>query len=285
MICRMLSAEKNNGVINLKNNHIMKKLLTIIGLAAVTLTGVNAQVVLNSLGTYTQDFNGYTAFNADAAPLGWITTFDTAAFRGFTSNGSSIAIAGTSAGSITSGGLFSWGEELAGPAIGNSTFAWQGTGTTANMVTTASFLNSTGATVTELTLSFNAYQWRQGTGLGRSSTLDLSGSGNLVGLNLFNFTAGTTDAPAVGRNFGSPAPSGFAEDVSFSQTLSGLDIADGDSFSFAFTYNRGAGSGSAQGIAMDNFSLTAVPEPATWALVALGGTALVVLRRRRASRA
>lgn len=270
----------------------MKKTFTIIGLAAITLASAHAQVVLNT-STYTQDFNGYTAFDADAAPLGWVTTFlDTAAFRGFTSNGSSIAIAGTSAGGITSGGLFSWGEELAGPAIGNSTFAWQGTGKTATMVTTASFLNSTGATVTELTLSFDAYQWRQGTGGaggGRNSTLDLIGSQNLTGLNPFNFTAAIPGIsnPAVGRAFGDPAPAAFTADSSFSQTLSGLNIANGDSFSVSFTYNRGAGSGSAQGIAIDNFALTAIPEPSTWLLIGLGIVCILVrlrtLNRKSAS--
>jgi hypothetical protein len=253
-------------------------------------------VSLNSLGTYTQNFTGYTAFDAAAQPLGWSTVFAGTGgnvFRGFTTNGTAVqtGFAGTSGGSITSGGLFSWGELLPGPpeTIGNSTFAWQATGSTPTMTTTGSFLNNTGATITELTVSFNAYQWRMGAGgggtqFGRASTLVLSGS-NVPGLNPFTFTSGTqtsSSATATGRAFGSAAPNAlYAADATFSQALTGLSIANGDTFNFVFTYDRGAGSGSAQGIAIDNFQITAVPEPSTLAMGGVAALAILGGIRRR----
>lgn len=260
---------------------------------ALASSGGHAAVVLNSLGTYTEDFSGFTGFNAASHPVGWSTTFDTAAFRGFTSNGTSVLIAGSSGGSITSGGLFSWGEELAGPAVGAATMAWQGTGTTANMVTTIGFTNNTGKTIKDLTVSFDVFQWRKGasstgTQFGRLSTLDLAGSSNLTGLNSFNFTAANHSALsqlAVGRAFGAAAPADFTADTSFTQTLTGLSLANGENFSFSFTYNRGAGSGSAQGIALGNFSVTAVPEPSSMAILALvGGVGAYRARNRLRNR-
>lgn len=270
-----------------------------VGLAVAFVAAIfvshdaRAAIVINSVGTYTQDFTGFTAFNAAAHPTGWSTTFDTAAFRGFTTNGTVVqtGFAGSSGGSITSGGVFSWGQLLAGPpeSIGLSTFAWQGTGTTANMVTTVLFTNNTGVTLTDLTVSFDVFQWRKGAGgggtqFGRLSTLDLAGSGNLTGLNAFNFTAANqtvSTGTAQGRAFGTPAPVGFTQDANFSQTLTGLSIANGDNFSFSFTYNRGAGAGSAQGIALGNFSVTAVPEPSSMAILSLiGGVGAYRARRR-----
>lgn len=254
--------------------------------AALASSVGRAAVVIDSFGTYIQDFTGYTAFDAAAHPTGWTTTFDSAAFRGFTSDGSTIAIAGSSGGSITSGGLFSWGEALPGPAVGASSFAWQGTGSSANMVSTATFTNNTGKTIKELTVSFDVLQWRQGaggTGGGRASTLDLASSANVLGLNSFNFTAAAPGAnnPAVGRAFNTASPAAFTADTSFNQTLTGLSIASGDNFSFSFTYNRGLGSGSAQGIALDNFSVTAVPEPSSMAVLALiGGVGAYRARHR-----
>ncbi len=267
------------------------RIIALTAACAAAVSSASAQFSLITVDTYTQEFIGYTAFDAAAQPAGWDTVFDgTPAFRGFSSSGAGVSIAGSSGGGITSGGLFSWGEELAGPAAGNSTFAWQGTGSTANMVTTVSFLNNTGTTLSALAISFDVFQWRQGaggTGGGRASTLDLSGSANLTGLSAFNFTATAPGIsnPAVGRVFGEAAPAAFTPDSSFNQTITGLNLADGETFSFSFTYDRGSGSGSAQGIAIDNFVL-AIPEPAAYtaligALV-LGGA---LVRRRRGAKA
>jgi hypothetical protein len=214
-------------------------------------------------------------------PTDWTTA--TTSFQGFTNNGTGVTIQNaTSGGSITSGGIFGWGYSSGSPAvIGNSTLAFQGSGSVSSSAVTVSFTNDTGYNISDLSLGFDVYQWRQQTG--RASTLTLSSSG-MSGLNAFTYTAAAAaSGSAAGRGFNSagPAavPSGFAADGSFSQSLTGLTIANGASFSFTFTYSRGTGSGSAQGIALDNFALTYAPAPGAIALLGVAG--LVGSRRRR----
>ena len=264
----------------------MKNMNTMTLLAAgtcamIAASAANAAVSITSMGSYTQNFAGFGASNAASMPTDWATT--TTSFQGFTNNGTGVTINNAgSTGSITSGGIFGWGYSSGSPAvIGNSTLAFQGSGSVTSSAVTVSFTNNTGYNISDLSLGFDVYQWRQQ--VGRTSTLILSSTG-VSGLNAYTFTsAAAATGSAVGRTFNSagPAavPSGFAADGSFSQSLTGLTIANGASFSFTFTYSRGTGSGSAQGIALDNLALTYAPAPGAIALLGVAG--LVGSRRRR----
>jgi hypothetical protein len=263
----------------------MKNMNTMTLLAAGTCAMIaagaaNAAISITSMGSYTQDFAGFGASSSASMPTDWATT--TTSFQGFTNNGTSITIQNaTSGASITTGGIFGWGYSSGSPAvIGNSTLAFQGSGSVTSSAVTVSFTNNTGYNISDLFLGFDVYQWRQQTG--RASTLTLSSSG-VSGLNAYTFTSAAAASGTAGRAFNStgPAavPSGFAANGSFSQSLTSLTIANGASFSFTFTYSRGTGSGSAQGIALDNFALTYAPAPGAIALLGVAG--LVGSRRRR----
>ena len=247
--------------------------------AMIAASAANAAVSISSIGSYTQNFAGFGASSSASMPTDWTTT--TTSFQGFTNNGTGVTINNAGAtGSITAGGLFGWGYSSGSPAvIGNSTLAFQGSGTVTSSPVTVSFTNNTGYNISDLSLGFDVYQWRQQTG--RASTLILSSTG-VSGLNAYTYTSAAAATGSAGRAFNSsgPAsvPSGFAANGSFSQSLTGLTIANGASFSFTFTYNRGTGSGSAQGIALDNFALTYAPAPGAVALIGLAG---LVARRRR----
>ena len=248
--------------------------------AMIAASAANAAVSISSIGSYTQNFAGFGASSSASMPTDWTTT--TTSFQGFTNNGTGVTINNAGAtGSISTGGIFGWGYSSGSPAvIGNSTLAFQGSSSVSSSPVTVSFTNNTGYNISDLSLGFDVYQWRQQ--VGRTSTLILSSTG-VSGLNTYTYTsAAAATGSAVGRAFNStgPAtvPSGFAADGSFSQSLTGLTIANGASFSFTFTYSRGTGSGSAQGIALDNFALTYAPAPGAVALIGLAG---LVARRRR----
>ena len=248
--------------------------------AMIAASAANAAISITSMGSYTQDFAGFGASNSASMPTDWTTA--TTSFQGFTNNGTGVTINNAAAtGSITAGGIFGWGYSSGSPAvIGNSTLAFQGSGSVTSSAVTVSFTNNTGYNISDLSLGFDVYQWRQQ--VGRTSTLILSSTG-VSGLNAYTFTSAAAATTTAGRAFNStgPAavPSGFAANGSFSQSLTGLTIANGASFSFTFTYSRGTGSGSAQGIALDNLALTYAPAPGAIALLGVAG--LVGSRRRR----
>ena len=263
----------------------MKNMNTMTLLAAgtcamIAASAANAAISITSMGSYTQDFAGFGASNSASMPTDWTTA--TTSFQGFTNNGTGVTINNAAAtGSITAGGIFGWGYSSGSPAvIGNSTLAFQGSGSVTSSAVTVSFTNNTGYNISDLSLGFDVYQWRQQTG--RASTLILSSTG-VSGLNAYTFTSAAAATTTAGRAFNStgPAavPSGFAANGSFSQSLTGLTIAYGASFSFTFTYSRGSGSGNAQGIALDNLALTYAPAPGAIALLGVAG--LVGSRRRR----
>ncbi|MDY0146073.1 MAG: PEP-CTERM sorting domain-containing protein [Kiritimatiellia bacterium] len=62
-------------------------------------------------------------------------------------------------------------------------------------------------------------------------------------------------------------------------------MAHGSSITLEWIYDRGTGSGSAQGLAIDNVSITtgasAIPEPATLSLLGLGALAMVLRRKMK----
>jgi len=246
---------------------------------ATSITALNTAFDLNLTG-----YNGALA-NLPAGVTGaFIAGTDGAVRqRGFSQTGTTIVNMGAENppdynGTITSGGFFAWGT-IGGTTIADitaATLAWQATGGAASMSNTVAYTNNSGSTITGLTFSFDAYQWRLSTG-SRLSEVILSSSANAAGFSPFTFAGTGSAASAVGRQFGTAAPAGFAADQNYSSTWSGLNIADGDTFSFTFTFNRdGAtvGSGSAQALAVGNISLTAVPEPST---MAMGGAAVLAL--------
>jgi len=90
----------------------------------------------------------------------------------------------------------------------------------------------------------------------------------------YTFTNNGTNITGYTADF---TTSGGANSPTFSVTKTGLNIASIDSLRFQF---RGAAAGD---VYLDNVSITAIPEPSTYALLALGLGALFFLRRRRAA--
>lgn len=192
----------------------------------------------------------FTAYNGGSAPANW-TVSSGESFQGY----------GT--GSSTTRGVWSYGSDNSG----TDTDRWLGFlfgGSPSDAVTfSTSFTNNTGASIASLLISYDVFQFRSANG-GYISYFDvnLDGGSSIGGLNFTSVNTLPTGAqtPIVATNK--------------SITLTGLSIANGQTFSLNFVGSRGSGSGNAQGVGLDNISVTAVPEPSTYAVI-LGAVALV----------
>ena len=151
------------------------------------------------------------------------------------------------------------------------------------------FTNDTGREITALNVDFVGEMWRLGT-VNRADRLNFEyaigttslTTGAFVGVGALDFVSPNT-AGAVGSRNGNDA----AYRTALASTISGISIAQGQSFVFRFVDFDA--SGADDGLAIDDFNLSltlapvaGVPEPATWAMM-IGGFALAggAVRRRR----
>jgi FlaG/FlaF family flagellin (archaellin) len=249
-----------------------KTLLAILGLAAVSLAGVNAQVVITNSSnfTYSQNF--------DTLPTSGNNTWtDNSTIPAWYSSRTSI-LGGT--GSVSTAGLWSYGSSS------NSTdraLGFLSSGTLGGNFSVV-FLNNSGSDISfsDIKLSFTGEQWRGNTnnstlvfGYRTSSTPITDSTSGVYTLNSnFNFTS-----PVGGVSAG-PVDGNLSQNQ---QSFTNLSLDSTGSLSsgdyLALRWDRGTQTSGA-GLGIDNFQLDVVPEPTTWALIGLG-SAFVLWRMRR----
>lgn len=247
-------------------------------------------ITLNQFNTAaTEDFDTLAQVTSSVVPAGW--EFSEAGSGANTSYGAST-------GSSSTGNTYSFG------ASGSSDRAF-GSLRTSSVATTlgSSVTNSTGATITDLTISFTGEQWRLGA-LGRVDRMDFSYSfdatsvitGTWLDVDALDFTAPVT-AGTLGALDGNAADN--RQFITF--TLTGLNLAPGGSLWFRWVDFDA--SGSDDGLAIDDCSVSAVqqsgggggsgggatqavPEtlPVGWTLGAIIGVMVLHARRSRANR-
>lgn len=179
-----------------------------------------------------------------------------------------------SSGSPTTGGRYNWGQSSSDRAIGFMTSS--GYQSPNNLL--AHFSNATGSTITQVTFSFDYERYRLNT-----SPASISFFYSFDGLNWTAAGAGDSGAFSTGAS-----AYGYATLISSSSrqvTLASLDFGPGASLYLRWQFDTGGAN--SQGLALDNFSLTAtaIPEPSTYA--ALGGAAALAVatwHRRRPRR-
>lgn len=209
--------------------------------------------------TYSDSFTG---FLGSADPTNWITA-DVA---------STSTWQGTGAGASTTGGKYSYGTGSGSTFDGSLGFL-----PSSSRAITASiaFTNSTGGPLENFTVSYVGEQWRE-----------------VAGGNDNNWTAsyvvdGGTAVNLPSLTFSPQRTTNQSGSLVFSQNLSaaltGLNLADASTITISLLGSNGAAGGSRQGIAVDDFQLTAaaVPEPSTMAIGSVGLALAAAAARRR----
>ena len=253
----------------------MKNILTIIGLAAASLAGVQAQVLLTSVNTaFTENFNSFSS----TANVSWT---DNSTLTGWYMNSSSTSTNLTiSTGSSTTGTVYNYGAT-------NSTdraMGYLGSGGNAHTNFFVRLKNTSGVTITSLNVSYDGELWRSG------GTQTADSNNRLV----FSYATGSPTLPTNASQTGWTAVAGlnYAPTVSvaagaqsgaatsLSASISGLSLANNSEIYLRWYGNDGTGTDA--GLAIDNFSVTAVPEPKTWVMIGIGTSFMLWnLRRRR----
>lgn len=261
-----------------------------LAIATVLLAAAAAQAQISVTGpafTYSQSFDSLAtsgttnAWSNGVSPLaGWSL---------FNRTGAAITTYGAENGGDNAGAFKSYGSNssteraLGGLGSGGSYFGSPASGTIAGGMALA-LTNGTGSALAGFTLGFEGEQWRQG-GNTTAQTMVLEyGFGNSFGT-----VAGWT-APGAGFDFTSPVVGASATALdgnSAANRVAGLGgtvataWAAGDTLWVRWTERNDVGND--HGLAIDDlsFSVTAVPEPGTYALLLAGLAAVGFVARRR----
>lgn len=262
----------------------MKKIITFgVAALAVTLGSARADLVLASLNSAVViDFestlanvnNGpFAGSGFQSAPSAGQLDSDSWAVTGWSDG--ALAFGGTqtagdyargldNAGGVTSGGFYSFTNST---TMSRTLGVQPGGSDWAPGTLTLRMTNQTGATITQLDIAYDIWVNND---QGRSSSFNFSHSADnssYTAVGAMDLTS-TVAADALGFQLNTRSTS-----------LTGLSIADGAQYYIRWSGADVGGSGSRDEFALDNISITAVPEPTTFALLGIAAAALI--RRRR----
>jgi hypothetical protein len=262
-----------------------KKLLVATSLAAlqVTFQGL-AQVVYGTNGSsYTQSFDSIssTTWANNSTITGWSLFNKTPAAittividNGSGNTGSFVSYGATGASDRALGGLGSGGTYFGSPASAS----------VAGYIA-LQIQNSTGSALTQFTIGFSGEQWRNG-GNATAQTMALQyGFGStFAGVTTWNSPAGNFDWSSPVATVTAAAVNGNAAGSVTGRggTVSNLNWADGTSLWIRWVENNDAGND--HGLAIDDVTFSAVPEPSEYAALAGAGLIGFAVWRRRSVR-
>lgn len=251
----------------------------------------SAQSIVSFTGTYSQNFDSLASTGTSVAwsnnpsfPVlqGWSawrtnsagnTTARDASINNFTAYG-------INDGASNSGNLYSYGSVgSTDRALGSLS-----SGTPGDILIVLALRNDTGAAITDISLSYDSEQWRNGGNTASHSTVLDYKVVSTIGLSDTDASF-TTGYVAPGASFNTVTNVASATAAAVDGNVAGLSTGRGGAISL--TWNPGEillvrwwdnnDVGNDHGLAIDNLNI--VPTPGTMALVGVGG--LMVARRRR----
>lgn len=237
-----------------KKDKRLKNLLNTLAIVILLgANGVEGQISITSLpANYSNNFNSYNPTSAENVPStinssGSSSDGLLSSATGWTMSGSTT-YKGRGTGSLNSGGIYGYysgsGTDFSLGALPSGSFT---------PTYTLSFTNNSGSTITSLTMSWDYEQWRYGGS--NTSGWDCTGTGELVANSTLN---GKDFSGVAGSTAG--VTGGLTTTIS-SFTISGLSILNGQSFGITWVATNL--SGADNGVAIDNFSITASTS-STW---------------------
>lgn len=255
----------------------MKTLISVLTLTAAVSSAASANIVytqnFDSMGSTNQQIVGSGVLNAQGVIGGLDGLWQAARIGG---TGTTALTATSNDGSGNSGGIFNYAQPNTDPD--------RALGSLASNTTVAGFgvalVNNSGSTLSTITISFDAMMFRSST-----TTLNKlafaygfsTGTATLTDfLSSTGMTADTQGDVVGGAPVATNGPVNPATTTLVTFTLSSITWADGATLFLRWTDVNDLGNDA--GLAIDNFSLTAIPTPGALALLGLAG---LVARRRR----
>lgn len=265
---------------------MLSKMAFVAGAAALA-TAAGAQVSYSG-GTYNQNFDSLamsTAATPAVTNIPWANDVTLSGWSLFNVTGAAITTYNAHAGQNNTGSFYSLGSidsserAFGGIASGGAYFGSPVSGAVAGWIAFGATNNGSG-TLTEFTVGFDGEQWRNGGNTSAQTMVLEYGFGATFG------AVTTWTAPGAGFDFVSPVVGSTAAAVDgnvaglvggLGGTVSSLTWNVGDTLWLRWIENNDVGND--HGLAIDNFSFSAVPAPGAAALLGLGG--LMIGRRRR----
>lgn len=219
---------------------------------------------LTATGTpFIQNFDGIGSSGTAALPTGWRVSGGTTYSAGTTAT--TLAAGTTGTGALTgssAGGVYNFANGITASSTDRAIGFLTSGGFTSPRSLMVQLTNNTGATITALTIGFNYEKYRSGSNANGCVWTFFHGSD---GTTWTGASAGDQTYPADANNTTISNPPG---QTAKSVSLTGLSIANGASYYLRWTYTV-AGNTSAQGIGVDDVSITA---PASGPTLNITGT-------------
>jgi uncharacterized repeat protein (TIGR02543 family) len=240
------------------HNNMKFKITLLIALTVlVSKIGVGQVSLTNAAASNTQNFDAIGTSATATLPTGFKIGTDWS--TGLTAT--TLAYGNTGAGAVTgtsSGGAINWSNGITGSsterAIG---FLSTGSYTSPRSIMFA-FTNNTGSTISSLDISWNYEKYRSGS---RAFSWSFFHGNTSTAA-----TAATSGNQSYAADLANTTIYNPAQSVSKSFTISGLSIANGTTYYLRWTYTGSAGSTNSQGLAIDDFSVTAALALPTYSL-------------------